>query len=590
MFKNGTRGRAGFFVAAIAALVVLGAPSRMVHSQGRSHRAHLSADLEARLLLHRTPSSNRVIVRGTRAAIDVLAARHDIRVVRWLGTGAVVTADNSALESLAGDPDVDTLSGDVPVRPFMSVSNASTQANKVRAGTWGLLGLGAIAGVNGSGITVAVVDSGISPHAALSKKVIANVSFVTGDPSTVDTFGHGTHIAGIIAGQGGPASYVTPLYNGGIAPGAQLVNVRVLGDEGTGYTSDVIAGIDWVIANASTYKIRVINLSLGHPVTEPAETDPLCDAEQRAVSAGLVVVASAGNAGKTADGHEILGGITSPGNSPYAITVGAINTHGTVDRSDDTVDTFSSRGPTRFDLAVKPDLGAPGNKIVSLEASKSYLSSSYSWLHVAGTGTNAYMELSGTSMAAAMVSGAAALLLDAAPGMSPAQMKIALQAGSSYMRDGGLMGAGAGSANFWNSRQGQASLLSTLLGLLGLGGSSASGATYWDGGTMTSRLYAGTGIRLLSTVLAPLAFLNPSLLNWGDLNLLGLGNPLAAIAPNPLIWGSVASWNNVSRSNQILWGDTIYDPQGEQILWGDSSTTEDNQILWGDSVIGGDQP
>src|SRR5207237_1227477 len=142
-------------------------------------------------------------------------------------------------------------------------------------------------------------------------------------------------------------------------------------------------------------------------------------------------------------------GITSPGNSPLAFTVGALNTWGTVGRNDDTVADFSSRGPTKFDLAVKPDLAAPGTKIVSLEADGSYLSMTYPTLHVAGGVGNSYMRLSGTSMAAPMVSGAAALLLSGAPALTTAQLKLALQTGSTYMSDGGLVGAGAGSMNVW---------------------------------------------------------------------------------------------------------------------------------------------
>ena len=179
-----------------------------------------------------------------------------------------------------------------------------------------------------AGVTVAVVDSGISAHPALTGKVIASVSKVSGDPSTADAHGHGTHIAGIIAGNNTASKYVTSLYRGGIAPDVRLVNVRVLGANGTGWTSDVIAGIEWVIQNRAKYNIRAMNLSLGHPVTEPSATDPLCIAVMKAATAGIVVIASAGNAGKADDGAPILGGITAPGNSPYAITVGAMNTKG----------------------------------------------------------------------------------------------------------------------------------------------------------------------------------------------------------------------------------------------------------------------
>lgn len=343
-----------------------------LHGAQAHHRASVSVDLLAEHT-RRSPDRVRVIVHGSPAETSALAARHHLHIVRTLTDTAVVLVNGSELDDLAADETVDQLSGDLPVFPDMTVSNTSTAANQVRSGTSGLLGIGAIPGVTGQGVVVAVIDSGISGHAALNNKVIASVSKVTGDPSVADAFGHGTHVAGIIAGNPGAALTATTLYNGGIAPGAQLVNVRVLGANGTGLTSDVIAGIEWAIANRSTYNIRVINLSLGHPVTEPSATDPLCQALSKAVQAGMVVVASAGNAGKSADGRPVLGSITSPGNSPLAITVGALNTFGTVNRADDAVTTYSSRGPTRFDLAVKPDLVAPGNKIVSLEAKNSYL-------------------------------------------------------------------------------------------------------------------------------------------------------------------------------------------------------------------------
>src|SRR5262245_29736445 len=317
--------------------------------------------------------------------------------------------------------------------------------------------------MTGKNIGVAVVDSGITTHAALGTKVVYNKSFVTGDPSTNDVYGHGTHIAGIIAGSN---TFVTPLYTGGIAPSANLLNLRVLGNDGTGLTSDVIDGIEWAVNNRQTYNIRVINLSLGHPVMEPSTTDPLCLAVADAVNHGIVVVASAGNAGKSANGRMVLGSIASPGNSPLALTVGALNTWGTVNRSDDAVTTYSSRGPTRYDLAVKPDVVAPGNKIVSLRANGSYLAEAYPSMYVAGSGSNGYLRMSGTSMATGIVSGGIALLLEARPSLTPQQVKLVVQAGSSYMVEAGLVAAGAGSVNFLSSRQvsntGLASLLSSL--------------------------------------------------------------------------------------------------------------------------------
>jgi serine protease AprX len=549
---------------------------------GQKHRAKLSADLAA-FEGRRSSKPSRVIVRGSRAQIEALAARHDLPVVRLLKDSGVLLANSAQVSELAADAAQDVLSGDLPVVPFMSVSNPATAADQTRSGTSGLLlGIGGIPGVNGQGITIAVIDSGITAHAALSEKIKENVSFVTGDPSVSDAYGHGTHIAGTIVGSASAARDVTKLYTGGIAPGAKLVNVRVLGANGSGWTSDVIAGIEWVIDNRDTYKIRIINLSLGHPVAEPSTTDPLCQAIMKATAEGIAVIVSAGNSGKAANGAPILGGITSPGNSPYAITVGALNTKGTKSRSDDVMATYSSRGPTRFEFAVKPDVVAPGNKIVSLEAQGSSLVKNYPFFHVAGKSSNAYMQLNGTSMSAAMVSGGAALLMQANPGINPYQLKIALQTGSTFMKDGGLMGGGAGSVNFWSSRQTAANGLTNLVNTL-VGGllSSPSGAVFWDAGTMSHRVYNRTGIRLLSLLEAPLAWLTSGYLKWGDLNLIGSSNPIANSRSNEILWGDIASWTS---DHEILWGDTIYNPEGQEILWGDSSTSDSYEILWGDSA------
>jgi hypothetical protein len=156
--------------------------------------------------------------------------------------------------------------------------------------------------------------------------------------------------------------------------------------------------------------------------------------------------------------------------------------------------------------------------------------------------------------------------------MAPSQVKMALQAGATYMRDAGLMGAGAGSVNFMASRK----LTTTLLGLLPtnlIGGllSPASGAMFWDTGTLATRLYAGVGIRLLSILQGPLVWLNSTLLNTGDLNLLGLDNPLASIAAKSLLYGQVADW---TTGQTIMWG-TSYTTEGTTIMWGTSTTAED---------------
>jgi serine protease AprX len=554
---------------------------------GQRHRAKVSSDLlsfESR----RTTARTRVIVRGSRMEIEALASRQGVGIARWLGDSAVLLANSAQVSALAAERDV--LSGDLPVGPFMDVSTSSTASDQVRTGYGGLLlGLGAIPGVTGAGVTVAILDTGIAPHPALNGKVLFNVSKIAGDPSTNDAHGHGTHIAGIIAGNSSASKYVTARYKGGIAPDVKLINVRVLGANGTGWTSDVIDGIEWVIQNRDKYKIRAINLSLGHPVTEPSTTDPLCIAVMKATAAGIVVIVSAGNAGKAEDGTPILGGISSPGNSPYAITVGAMNTRGTISRADDIMTTYSSRGPTKFEHAVKPDVVAPGNKIVSLETAGSYLQRNYSQFHMAGNNSNAYMHLSGTSMSAAIVTGGVALLMQAHPNISAAQVKIALQTGSTYMKDGGLLAGGAGSVNFWTTRKMAANGLTSLLSSV-VGGllTPASGMVFWDSGSMMKRLYGGTGIRLLSLLEAPIAWLTGGgILNWGDLNILGLTNPLGKVHPHELMWGDVSKW---TADQELMWGDQVFNPEGQELMWGDSRTIEGEELMWGDSLqVTGDQ-
>jgi serine protease AprX len=563
-------------------VLLLGTTVLGLKGANEPRRAHLSADLRAHVARH-SRARTRVIVRGTKVQLEALARRHRLQIVRSMPGAAVLLADSAELTALEGDATINQLSGDPVVRTSMTVSDQSTGADQTRAGKAGLLGIGAIPGVDGSGVGVAVIDSGITPHAALTSRVVANVSFVPGDPNVTDGYGHGTHVAGIIAGSAAPAASVTPLYKGGIAPGARLVNVRVLGNDGSGYTSDVIAGIEWVIAHKGQYNIRVINLSLGHPVMESCATDPLCQEIGRAVQAGIVVVASAGNYGKSSTGGTVLGSIASPGNSPDAITVGALNTWSTAARNDDTVATFSSRGPTAYDGAVKPDVAAPGVKIISLQANNALLPTLYSNIHTAGTGNNAYMYLSGTSMAAPIVTGGVALLLDGNPGLSPAQVKMALQTGATYMEEAGLMAAGAGSVNFWASRQAVVDnsgsgggLLSSLVSTV-IGGLTAdpSGMAFWDLGTMSGSLYAGTAVRQLSSSEASNAWNNPALLQAGRLNLFGSANLVSSLTPKWIQFGELAGFTD---DESILWGTSMQDVDGQSILWG---TSDEESILWG---------
>jgi serine protease AprX len=537
----------------------------------------------------------RAIVRGDVDAIQLVAARDGIPVLRVLDGMVVVEAAPSALEALQTVAGIASISLDNIVRPSMTVSDRTMAADQARAGSGGLLAalLGTPA-VNGKGVGVAIVDSGIASHSALSGKVVKSINFASGESATTDEYGHGTHIAGIIAGA---ISYSpTSLYKHGVAPGAHLVNVRVLNGQGLGYTSDVIAGIQWVVANRGKYGIRVMNLSLGHPIQAPCTFDPLCLAAEEAADNGLVVVASAGNSGKDAEGRPVIGSISTPGNAPGVITVGALNTWNTVSRGDDTVATYSSRGPTRYDMAMKPDVLAPGNKIVSLKAAGSYLASQYPLLHVAGNGSNAYSMMSGTSMAAAMVSGGAALLLQSTPSLTPRHVKVALQVTAEFMPEAGLIAAGTGSVNLNAARKvasGSDGLLGVLSTLL-IGGSpvTGSGYAYLRAG---ARLDQSGGLtRVLGMIDARrpgwssrLSYTTPAQIVWGDVQMwtadqqIVWGDHIFNPAGQQIVWGDQVF--NPS-GQQIVWGDQVFNPSGQQIVWGDHDMSGANQIVWGDST------
>jgi serine protease AprX len=229
---------------------------------------------------------------------------------------------------------------------------------------------------------------------------------------------------------------------------------------------------------------------------------------------------------------------------------------------------------------MKPDIAAPGNRIESLQAEESYLPATYPWVHTAGAGTNSYMRLSGTSMAAPMASGAIAVLLEGSPSLTASQIKVVLQSGATYMPDAGLTGAGTGSLDVWASRALATSGLTRLV--TATNGQTPGGASFWDAGTLSARLYAGVGVRLLSTLDLLSAWTNLDLLGTGRLNLIGLLNPLRAVPATQMIWGDdVSGW---SGGRQIIWGSTLLDSGGNQIIWGSN-----DQIIWGSTDVDQDR-
>ncbi len=304
-------------------------------------------------------------------------------------------------------------------------------------------------GLTGEGVAVAVVDSGIKKnHADFigtngASRVVASRNFSSEGSVTnvADNYGHGTHVAGIIAGNGKRSyddGYSTTFE--GVAPKANLVVAKVLNTNGQGTTSGVIAAMDWVLSIKAQYNVRVVNLSLGLPAVDPWRNDPLCAAVENAIANRMVVVVAAGNYGYY-KGRALYGSIASPGISPSAITVGAADIRGTARRHQDVnghnddIAQFSSRGPTPWDGLAKPDLIAPGVSLISAYATGSRLAQLYPASIVdactyggtnCGAANAAYFQLSGTSMATPMVAGTAALLLEANPQLPPNSVKAVL--------------------------------------------------------------------------------------------------------------------------------------------------------------------
>jgi len=395
-----------------------------------------------------------------------------LRVFR--ATRTVATAmPASKLDALARCPGVVHISPDRPLvgadRKVKSVEVELPRDLAARTtGAEAVLDGAAGERLSGEGVTIAVVDSGIAVrHQDLPddrQGWLGEVSFVGGRSSGLrrgaqDGYGHGTLVAGGIVSTSGVA--------GGLAPGARLISVQVLNSDGFGRVSDAIAAIEWIIDNAGRYGIRIINLSVASAVEESYLTDPLGIAVEAAARSGIVVVVAAGNLGSS-EGQVVYGGVGSPANHPAVITVGATDPHGTVRRSDDTVAWFSSRGPTLIDGVTKPDLVAPGVDLRLPLASGSTIARTFRDLverdghgddehghddergerdDEHGDGGGDLIRVSGTSFSAPLASATVALMLEAAPQLSPAEVKAILQLTAQPMEGTEPIDAGAGSLN-----------------------------------------------------------------------------------------------------------------------------------------------
>lgn len=427
-------------------------------------------------------------------------------------------------------------------------------------------------GYDGQGVGIALIDSGITPfHDDLaapnlpgSQRVSQFVDFVNGRAVAYDDYGHGTHVAGIVAGNGADSSGRRV----GMAPAASLVVLKVLDASGAGRISDVIAALDYVVTYRNVFNIRVVNLSVGAGVYESYNTDLLTLAAKRAVDQGILVVAAAGNNGKNAQGSTQRGGITAPGNAPWVLTVGASSHMGTIDRSDDTVAAFSSRGPTRIDYAAKPDLVAPGVGIESLTDPNSSLYSTLPAYLLNGSVPKTYfpyLSLSGTSMAAPVVAGTAALMLQANPALTPNAIKAIVQYTAQVYPGYDALTEGAGFLNALGAVQ-LARFFHDPAATPYPATDGWSGHLFWG----NHRVFGG--------------LLMPGLSAWALNTVWGASTTSAG---DSVAWGTMCSGGTCEPGGSgvwVPWRSTCTDDTCSSVDWG----TDSDNVVWGSRCGGSD--
>jgi subtilisin family serine protease len=548
-------------VVLVIALLTAGAVPALAAGHGASGK--LDPTLRARALTAR--GTSRVIIETT----DGVAADRLIRSLkgkpgRRLGLlrGQVADIPNAALEALADRPDVRAVRLDRRVTGTMERTGATIGANWVRESL----------GLDGAGVGVAIIDSGVTSwHDDLgSDRVDHFADFVDFQPLPSDEYGHGTHVAGIIAGSG----YDSNGARRGVAPAANLVVLKVLDADGYGYISNVIAALDYAVEHRAQFNIRVINLSVAAGVYESYNSDPLTLAAKRAVQAGVVVVTAAGNLGRNAQRAIQYGGVTAPGNAPWVLTVGASSHNGTASRTDDSIAPFSSRGPGFIDYAAKPDIVAPGVGIESLTDATSSLFLSHPSARLWGTvdtATQPYLSLSGTSMSAPVVTGTVALMMQANPALSPNLVKAILQYTAEHKLRYNDLTQGAGFLNARGAVQ--------LAKILGSGAArTASSSSISDPTTWNRHINWGNH-RIGGGVLRADANAWIANLTWGATR---------TDEGDPIVWGSVCGekgcdntlWSTAPDEATIAWGTGT-----DTTVW---STSDEDNIVWGTACGGAD--
>jgi serine protease AprX len=444
--------RATYLILAVALLCLLALPATAA-AAGQSDAGKIDDSVTTVLCETGGDEAVPVIVYTAAGAQDVVADA----VPAGVETTALTAFDAIAayltgeeIEALSGSGSVELIVADNPVFGFdyatsLDVTNLAIGLDRIDSPAAG--------GPDGEGVGVAVIDSGIATTSDLgASRITGWKDFVNKKKAPYDDAGHGTFVAGLIAGDGSASlpledgGYATMQFRG-VAPAADIIGLKVLDATGQGRASSILAAVAWAIRNKDEYGIRVINLSVGSNPVAPAEFDPITLAMEFAWKAGITVVCAAGNEGEFGPG-----GILSPGTSPYVITVGAADTRQTADAGDDTLTSYSSAGPTLWDEFAKPDLLAPGNRLISLRVPGSYIDHEFpqNLIPVAGYAATDpdqepdYLMLSGTSTAAPVVAGVAALMIGRDPSLNPDDVKVRMMGTADPLRGVSRFRQGAG--------------------------------------------------------------------------------------------------------------------------------------------------
>jgi serine protease AprX len=407
-------------------------------------------------------------------------------------------------------------------------------------------------GDTGDGVNVAVLDTGIDPLPDFAGRLAGGVDLSGEGNPLHDSYGHGTFVAGLVAGNGASSAGE---YSGE-APGAGLVAVKVAGATGQTDLATVIAGVSWAVSNRSAFDIGVLNMSLGYQPIASTALDPLDRAVDVAWNSGIVVVTSSGNAGP------FNGTVLSPGDDPQVITVGGLDDMATPALADDTMAPFSSAGPTSPDGWYKPDLVASGRSVVSLRAPGSTIDTGFPSARI-GSGN---FVGSGTSFSAGITSGAVALILAAHPSDTPSQVKAALLAGTTRGPVGNPFVDGHGALSVANAIElapvdlGQGALVPAVA----MGGTVSLPVTWaassWNPSNWSSLAWNG----------------GPTSLAWN-------GSPLTSLAWNSLAWNG-SDWNSLAW-NGGAWNSLAWNGAGwNSLAWNGSSW---NSLAWNGSAWNG---